>query len=706
MAAYHADALALKGRVQLVGDGDGHGDAVGQLDKLRHGLDLVPFRLDQRHSHVYDLLQLRVLAGFVAAQGVQLLGQLVQLLLNLVTGRLGRLGQGALAAVGGLLLVGELERIRHGHGDCTVAHCCLDVRQHLPGDGIIGLDDQAVARGGLVVFAVHLDVIAFDVGHRVLDAADGADAVDVGVLAGGGNVRAGVDNHAAALAVGLRRAAGGVAGSRHGSAGSLVVTQRRDDPAILGDLGLARRIAEELAAAGAGPVGTVACLGAGSSLARRGSHTVPQRRDDHRLLRAANAALTGADTAFGAGGRLGHRPCAEVVSRRGNGLFLHGAANRADPAADAVLGAGGGHGHFPLAEAMGAGGVGHVVEGVGLLRKARIGGHGAKRLLRGHLVDGLVCELMLKAAVLRHAVLQEVPQHAQGLPLHGLGKARVRVGIQIQGREGDDHLRAALRTGIARALVLVGQPLQRFIDGGVHGFIAAVLIVGCQRLQRHGGHVHVADRFCVGAGAPAAVRILLAQNGLHQPGGVGGVIAAVERQQTHDEAVDIRVTGIGDLHDILVLQRCQQVFAAHVGGVLADGGKGQGNTLIVGDGGVMALGIAKNAVRAHILPHIGHNLIVVGLNVCIGQLHAGASLSQYRPFAEEIADDRGAHRALDIRLGAGIRLIEAGHFRTGHRGIRRVQRNIGVGKEQAQGVAVLEIGVVQRGLGQGLGAAL
>ena len=61
---------------------------------------------------------------------------------------------------------------------------------------------------------------------------------------------------------------------------------------------------------------------------------------------------------------------------------------------------------------------------------------------------------------------------------------------------------------------------------------------------------------------------------------------------------------------------------------------------------------------------------------------------------------------MDIRLGAGIRLIEAGHFRTGHRGIRRVQRNIGVGKEQAQGVAVLEIGVVQRGLGQGLGAAL
>ena len=354
---------------------------------------------------------------------------------------------------------------------------------------------------------------------------------------------------------------------------------------------------------------------------------------------------------------------------------------------------------------MGAGGVSHVVEGVGLLGKARIGGHGAKRLLRGHLVDGLVCELMLKAAVLRHAVLQKVPQHAQGLPLHGLGKARVRVGIQIQGREGNDHLRAALG-GVVAALILAGEPVEGSLHGSVHGFIAAVLIVGCQRLQRHGGHVHVTGGFCVGAGAPAAVRILLAQNGLHQPGGVGGVIAAVERQQTHDEAVDIRVTGIGDLHDILVLQRLQQAFAAHVGGVLADGGKSQGNTLIVGDDGVMALGIAKNAVRAHILPHIGHNLIVVGLNVCIGQLHAGASLSQHRPLAEEIADDRGAHRALDIRLGAGIRLIEAGHFRTGHRGIRRIQRDIGVGKEQAQGVAVLEIGVVQRGLGQGLGAAL
>ena len=499
--------------------------------------------------------------------------------------------------------------------------------------------------------------------------------------------------------------AGGVAGGRHRRTGGLIVAQGRDDPAVLGDLGLARRIAEELAAAGAGPVGTVACLGAGSSLARRGSHTVPQRRDDHRLLRAADAALTGADTAFGAGGRLGHRPCAEVVSRRGNRLFLHGAANGADPAADAVLGAGGGHGHLPLAEAMGAGGVGHIVEGVGLLGKARIGGHGAKRLLRGHLVDGLVCELMLKAAVLRHAVLQEVPQHAQGLPLHGLGKARVRVGIQIQGGKGDDHLRAALG-GVVAASILAGEPVEGFLHGRVHGFIAAVLIVGRQRLQRHGGHVHVADGFCVGAGAPAAVFVLLCKNSLHQPGGVGGVIAAVERQQTHDEAVDIRVTGIGDLHDILVLQRLQQVFAAHVGGVLADGGKGQNDTLVVGDGGVTALGIDKNAVRAHILLHIGHDLLIIGRDICLGQGHLGASLSQYRPFAEEIADDRGAHRTLDIRLGAGIRLIEAGHFRTGHHGIRRIQRNIGVGKEQAQGVAVLEIGVVQRGLGQGLGAAL
>ena len=500
--------------------------------------------------------------------------------------------------------------------------------------------------------------------------------------------------------------AGGVAGGRHRRTGGLIVAQGRDDPAVLGDLSFSRRVAEILVAARAGPIGTVACLGAGSSLARRGSHTVPQRRDDHRLLRAANAALTGADTAFGAGGRLGHRPRAEIVARRGNRLFLHGAANGADPAADAVLGAGGGHGHFPLAEAMGAGGVGHIVEGVGLLSKARIGGHGAKRLLRGHLVDGLVCELMLKAAVLRHAVLQEVPQHAQGLPLHGLGKARVRVGIQIQGGKGDDHLRAALG-GVVAASILAGEPVEGFLHGRVHGFIAAVLIVGCQRLQRHGGHVHVADGFCVGAGSPAAVFVLLCKNSLHQPGGVGGVIAAVERQQTHDEAVDIRFTGIGDLHDILVLQRRQQVFAAHVGGVLADGGKGQNDTLVVGDdGGVFIIGLPEDAVRADVRLYIGHDLLIIGRDICLGQRHLGASLSQYRPLAEEIADDRGAHRALDIRLGAGIRLIEAGHFRTGHGGIRRIQRDIGVGKEQAQGVAVLEIGVVQRGLGQGLGAAL
>ena len=133
------------------------------------------------------------------------------------------------------------------------------------------------------------------------------------MLAGGGNGRASREDNAAAFAVGIFLVTGDIAGRRHSTTGADIVAQGRDDPAVLGDLGLARRIAEELAAAGAGPVGAVARLGAGGRLGRHGGHAVPQRRDDHRLLRAANAALTGADTAFGAGGRLGHRPCAEVV---------------------------------------------------------------------------------------------------------------------------------------------------------------------------------------------------------------------------------------------------------------------------------------------------------------------------------------------------------------------------------------------------------
>ena len=181
---------------------------------------------------------------------------------------------------------------------------------------------------------------------------------------------------------------------------------------------------------------------------------------------------------------------------------------------------------------------------------------------------------MLKALTLAEVIPQQIAQHAGGRTIYGLDKAAVAVGVQLQGGQGHHHLGAALRTGIARALVLSGQPLQRFIDGGVHRGIAALVVVGRQRLQRHGGHVHVAVGFCVGAGAPAAILILLGQDGLYQPVAVLGIVAAVEGQQAEYQAVDIRFTGIGDLHDILVLQRRQQVFAAHVGGVLADGGKG------------------------------------------------------------------------------------------------------------------------------------
>ena len=351
---------------------------------------------------------------------------------------------------------------------------------------------------------------------------------------------------------------------------------------------------------------------------------------------------------------------------------------------------------------MGADGVGHIVEGFGPPAIALVGCHGIEGLLGGLLVSRLARGRMLKALTLAEVIPQQIAQHAGGRTIHGLDKAAVAVGVQLQSGQGHHHLSAALRTGIARVLVLSGQPLQRFIDGGVHRGIAALVVVGCQRLQRHGGHVHVADGFCVGAGAPAAIRILLGQDGLYQPVAVLGIVAAVEGQQAEYQAVDIRVTGIGDLHDIPVLQRRQQVFTAHVGGILTNGGKGQNDTLVVGDGGVMALGIDKNAVRAHILLHIGHDLTVVGLDVCIGQLHAGAGQAQHRPLAAVTGHNGCGHVVLDVLLGVGVHLVKVGDLRAGIHRLIGVHGDILVREKQADSVAVMDKGRIQRGVGQRL----
>ena len=364
-----------------------------------------------------------------------------------------------------------------------------------------------------------------------------------------------------------------------------------------------------------------------------------QCRDGQGLLRAAHGAGTGGETGLGAGGRLGDGPLTEHV------LDAH---------------------------------VGHVIQEVLAAGQAHIRRQGIVGLLGGHLIHGGVRDLVFEG--LARVEGQQAVQHVEGI----LGEACVRGGIDTQGAQGHQHLGGGLAAaGRARHLgertvgLLHGaEPGQRLVHSGLHRFVG--LVVGGQRLDGHGGHVHVIR----GVGAvdvPRAAVLLQGQDGLHQRvaghAARRGIVMAVQGDQRPHRAV-----GALPLDVLHIVQTGQQIEAAHIGDVLADGRQGQDQTGVVR--GLIAVQPVGGGVDLGL--DIGHGVVVVALR------HGAAAAGQAdgHPLAADAAHDG---RALAGQIVAGG-LIGLLHVRAGGLGHR--QGN-GIGRA---GLLAVAGGKRQRGL--------
>ena len=364
-----------------------------------------------------------------------------------------------------------------------------------------------------------------------------------------------------------------------------------------------------------------------------------QRRDGQGLLRAAHGAGTGGNAGLGAGGRLGNGPFAEHV------LDAH---------------------------------VVHVIQEAPAPGQAHIRRQGIVGLLSAHLIHGGVRELMLEG--LARVEGQQAVHHMEGI----LGEACVRGGIDTQGAQGHQYLGGGLAAaGHARHLgkravgLLHGaEPGQRLVHSGLHRFVG--LVVGSKRLDGHGGHVHVIR----GVGAvdvPRAAVLLQRQDGLHQRvaghAACGGIAVAVQGDQRPHRAV-----GALPLDVLHIVQTGQQIEAAHIGDILADGRQGQDQPGVVR--GLIAVEPVGGGVDLGL--DVGHSVVVVALR------HGAAAAGQAdgQPLAADAAHDG---RALAGQIVAGG-LIGLLHVRTGGLGHR--QGN-GIGRA---GLLAVAGGKHQRGL--------
>ena len=246
---------------------------------------------------------------------------------------------------------------------------------------------------------------------------------------------------------------------------------------------------------------------------------------------------------------------------------------------------------------------------------------------------------------------QQAVQHVEGV----FDKAYVRGGINTHGAQGHQHLGGGLAAaGSARHLgeraigLLHGaQPGQRLVHSGLHRVIG--LVVRCEGLNGHGGHVHVV-RLVGAVDVPRAAVLLQGQDGLHQlvagHAARRGVIVAVQGDERPHRAV--RALALDVLH---VVQTCQQVVAAHIGHVLADGRQGQDQPGVVrGLILVQAVGLGID-----IFLDIGHRVVIVPG----GHGAPAAGQADGQPLAADAAHNG---RALGGQIVAGG-LVDSLHIR-------------------------------------------
>ena len=287
---------------------------------------------------------------------------------------------------------------------------------------------------------------------------------------------------------------------------------------------------------------------------------------------------------------------------------------------------------------------------------------------------------------------QQAVHHMEGI----LGEACVRGGIDTQGAQGHQYLGGGLAAaGHARHLgkravgLLHGaEPGQRLVHSGLHRFVG--LVVGSKRLDGHGGHVHVIR----GVGAvdvPRAAVLLQRQDGLHQRvaghAACGGIAVAVQGDQRPH-----RTVGALPLDVLHIVQTGQQIEAAHIGDILADGRQGQDQPGVVR--GLIAVEPVGGGVDLGL--DVGHSVVVVALR------HGAAAAGQAdgQPLAADAAHD-GRALAGQIVAGGLIGLLHIRAGGLGHRqgnGIGRAGLLAVAGGKHQRGLAHENGGVAEGGL--------
>ena len=171
--------------------------------------------------------------------------------------------------------------------------------------------------------------------------------------------------------------------------------------------------------------------------------------------------------------------------------------------------------------------IAHIVQAGLAIYEAEVRRQGVVALLGGHTVPLAV------SGVLKSAAGDIEPGQSVQYGVAVLHKAAVRGGVDTQSGESHDDLVAGLAVHgapAAKAAVIAlqgGKGLQGLIHSSLHGLVG--LIVGCQGLDGHSGHIGVG---VLAAEGPAAAGKLGIQDHLNQllPGHIthSGVIVAIQ----------------------------------------------------------------------------------------------------------------------------------------------------------------------------------
>ena len=258
---------------------------------------------------------------------------------------------------------------------------------------------------------------------------------------------------------------------------------------------------------------------------------------------------------------------------------------------------------------------------------------------------------MLESSAIHREAAQRV-QHADTI----LDEPTVLGRVNAQCSQRNDDLRAGFAVGCAPAgesavILLHGaEPAQSLVHSLLRAAVA--FVVGCQRLDSHGGHVHIG---VLAVQAPAAVTAdLRVQNSLYQlvAGHIAGrrVVVAVQRDQREYRTVDALLGEVGHL-----IQPGQQVMAVHIRHILADGRQRQDNAGVFGGLVLVQPSVAVDVV----LDILDHSVIVA-----LWDSATTAGQPQRHPLA---ADAAHAGRAQLCQIVAGglvdaVRLLaQLGH---------------------------------------------